>query len=121
MARSTKWTSAVIVYRKTYIYAKSTEDLRDLVRGLGSCEKNYLGETLYVEKNFGPRVELNVTASRELACRKIKTGEKIVPAHVVPAEPEHEVPEQVVEEFEWDCSDPLLAETGSTEDEDLPF
>ena len=99
----------------TYVFASADGvndkgKLTETVRAMGKSTKEYFGDSLYVKRSFGDgdRVDFTVTTSRENVCKKIKTGEKIIPAHVEPALPERLVAEHVVEEFEWDCSDPIL-------------
>jgi hypothetical protein len=42
-------------------------------------------------------------AMRNNVCERVVVGTKIEPAHVIPAQPETEVPERVVEIYEYHC------------------
>lgn len=87
-----------------YVYAKDRAQLATIIRTLGSCRKQYISNSLYVEKDFGKHLELNVTINREKVCRKIVTGTRVIPARA------ELIPERVEEIIEWDCTDPLLAD-----------
>jgi hypothetical protein len=79
-------------------------NLKSLVRLLKPVEKKHEGGTLRVVRAFGPRLKLTVTVSREIACKRVPTGNTIKhAAYVSPAYQE--------EEFEWVCTDPLLKES----------
>jgi hypothetical protein len=75
-------------------------------------EKIYNANWFYLRKAFSPGnfeadLTLDITADRGLVCRKVATGTTTIPAQperTLPAEPE-----QVVEQFEWVCDEPLLA------------
>ena len=77
--------------------------LKKAVRAMKPVRKNYSGATLYVKRKFG-KIELSLMSSREVACRPVPTGNKIIhAAQVIPARTEDEI--------EWVCTDPLLKET----------
>jgi len=76
-------------------------DLKRVVRTLKPVEKAYSDSTLYVRRKFGESIKLEIPISREVACRRVETGNIIKhAASYIPAREEKEV--------EWVCTDPLL-------------
>ena len=47
--------------------------------------------------------KLQATAIRNNVCERVVVGTKVEPAHVIPAQPETQVPERVVEIYEYHC------------------
>ena len=47
--------------------------------------------------------KVTVTACRNAVCERVVVGTKIEPAHVIPAQPETQVPERIVEVYEYHC------------------
>lgn len=47
--------------------------------------------------------KVQITANRNSVCKRVVVGTKIEPAHVIPAQPETQVPERVVEIYEYHC------------------
>lgn len=78
----------------------SRAKMRQILKALGSCKKDYSGSTFSLKKEFGP-IRLAFQTSRETICRKVVTGSREVPEVVLPARTEEVV--------EWVCEDPLLA------------
>lgn len=74
----------------------------------GKVAKNYTETEIQVEVRFGS-ILLRYDAPREKVCERVKVGEKIIPAKVVPAREEMFIPEKVEEIFEWKCPESLLA------------
>lgn len=88
-------------------------DLPKVARIFGSLEKRYDESSFRLRKDFGGGIILETYSSRESVCQRVKIGERVVPAHVVPAkpaEPELIVEEKTVDEYAWECpGDSLLA------------
>lgn len=82
------------------IEGSGLETMRQLARKLKPVEKDYFGSTFVLKKNFGDRVSLEFNASREVVCKRVVVGKKLVPARTIK---EHE--EEIVE---WVCDEPLL-------------
>lgn len=99
------------------IYNVKKESLPRVARIFGSLEKRYDESSFRLRKDFGGGIILETYSSRESVCQRVKIGERVVPAHVVPAkpaEPELIVEEKVVDEFAWECPDSLLAAPAGT-------
>ena len=89
--------------RKTYEKRDPKEmkrDLKQAVRILKPVKKEYYGSTLYIKKQFGV-ISLSLTASRDVACKQVKTGKIILKEAVM-------IPASMEEEIEWVCTDPIL-------------
>lgn len=82
-------------------------DAQNLVRALGHCEKEYDESLFKIIGTFG-NIKVRFVFYRENVCTKRVVGTKIVPAHIIPAREEQEVPEREEEIVEWDCA-PLMA------------
>jgi hypothetical protein len=67
----------------------------------GSWDKIFNGEWFYLRRTFQGCIDFDVTVERDVVCRKVVTGTKLVPAQ----------PERSVDEYEWVCDEPLLAMT----------
>lgn len=78
--------------------ANTKKAVKNFVKMLGSCDKNYIGNTLYIKKHFTDRIEITGSVSREITCKKVPTGEII-------EHPEQVIPARTEEKFVWDCSD----------------
>lgn len=85
----------------------SKEEMKGIVKILGSCKKNYSSSTLSVTKSFGKTVELEYETTRENVCTR-----RVVETKQVPKKRYVEIPNEfdTEEVVEWDC-DPLLAPT----------
>ncbi len=81
-----------------------TQSRADFVRRAdelgGDRSKTFDDWYVNVRRTFGPHA-VEVCVNREQVCRKVVTGERLVPAK--PAEPEH-----VEEVVEWVCDDPVI-------------
>ncbi len=80
----------------TFNEAKTKKKVKDFLNFVGSCEKEYLGDTLEITKKFGKHKIIG-NVDRSVTCKKIVTGTEVVPERVTP--------EYVREITEWDCSD----------------
>jgi hypothetical protein len=79
--------------------ANTKKSVKSFVKMLGSCEKEYIGSTLYITKEFGSyKIKVTGSVTREITCKKVLTGEVI-------EHPETIVPARTEEKFVWDCSD----------------
>ena len=74
---------------------------KQMVRILKPVKKDYQGTQLTISRQFGTKLNLRMSVAREVVCKAVKTGNKIVHAA-------HYSPEIVEEEVEWVCTDPLL-------------
>lgn len=87
------------------IFVTDKAELAAIAR-VASWRKDWRDSWLTLRKSFGAYWKLNVNLDRQQICKKVVTGERIIPA--VPASPE-----RTVETFEWVCEEPsLLAEAG---------
>ena len=86
-----------IPYHTFHLFCSNPESFGENAKALGSFEKSadsYLNATKRVTQNFS----LQVTIGRELVCKKVVTGKKIIPAteekvipeQIIPASPEKE-------------------------------
>ena len=83
------------------IWFHSRQDFADAARKLGHGEKGKGYTCIYLRKMFGV-VKVDLCMSNETAqCRKVITGTRHVPEHVVAA---HDEPVE-----EWICDEALLA------------
>jgi hypothetical protein len=82
---------------------------KEELRSLGAFEKNYGSDIFYAKKSLGGRT-LTFYVNREAICRKVVKGTRIEPEHYVAGTEGHIEPEKVVEDVEWVCDDPILAE-----------
>lgn len=99
------------------IYGVKKGELPMYARAFGSCDKVFDEYSYRLSKDFGAGIVLQTYSSREAVCERIKIGEEIVPAHVMPAQPATEevfVEERVKEIFEWKCPGSILASTEGT-------
>lgn len=85
------------VYQMT-AFVEDDADLREVALAVGSANKEFNHEWLYLKKQFGP-VGYAVSIQRERVCAKKVVGVREVPAHT----------EEIVE---WSCSESLLAAEG---------
>lgn len=77
-------------------------DLASIARAIGSAEKDFNGDWLFLNKQFGP-IQYAVSIKRERFCEK-----RVIGTRIVPASPEHE--EEI---FAWDCVESILAGNGN--------
>jgi hypothetical protein len=82
------------------------ENMKKIVKILGSCKKDYSSSMMLVTKEFGP-VKLEFATSRDGVCTK-----RVVETKKVPKQRYVEIPGEFDERevVEWDC-DPILAPT----------
>lgn len=80
--------------------AVSKRMVKQIVRTLKPVEKKYSGGSLELRRKFGT-IPFHMYVNREVVCKQVKTGNKIVHAA-------HYIPERVEDEVEWVCTDPLL-------------
>lgn len=76
---------------------------RLVVKALGYCDKKYYDNGLLDITAKRGAITLRFVFLRDDVCEKVVVGTKTIPAHVIPATAEVEVPEQVIEETEWRC------------------
>ena len=74
--------------------------VKKLVRLLKPVRKEYSSDSLKILKEFGT-LRLRTEVRRDIVCKAVPTGNKIVHAA-------HYIPERIEEEVEWVCTDPLL-------------
>ncbi len=81
--------------------------LPTVIRSLGSFDKEFILDTVYLVKRFGP-IKYAVYVARDKVCTRRVVGTTVAPA----------IPERIIELVEWDCG-PLLGKE-VTESEPLP-
>ena len=81
------------------------EQLRDLARTFGECEKEYSDDSFYLRKWFGGS-SLYAFARRAEVCERVVVGTEEIPARIQPA--------YTRELVEWRCADPLLSVNGDS-------
>lgn len=94
----------------------SDELWAEVIRSGHGLKKVANGNYFSLVKDFGGNVTLEWNKNREQVCKRVKIGEKIIPAvpeRIIPAQPE-----TVVEEFDWVCPDSLLKATAPEEPAD---
>lgn len=79
----------------TTAFANSREEMAQQAKAAPGWKKDWSGDWFSLRKNFGERVQFDVSCSRETVCHKVVTGTKVVPAQ----------PEREVETFEWQCDE----------------
>lgn len=90
-----------------YYTSKDAEGVKEFARAFpGRVEKNYETSDFWARGKMGT-ITFVYGTPREKVCERVVTGTKVIPAHVIPAQPETEVPEKVEEVVEWRCH-PLL-------------
>lgn len=75
---------------------ETKERLAQFLNAVGSCEKEYNGDSLRITKKFGQAKVLGIV-NREITCKRKVVGTKIEPAV--------SYPEREVEVYEWECDD----------------
>lgn len=65
---------------------------------LASWKKDYNDRWFNLRRDFGEDLKLEINFSREIVCRKVVTGTKVIPAK----------PAEIVETYEWACDDVSL-------------
>lgn len=83
------------------VYAYTKEDFLEWRRAAGISDKTADANFIIWRKMFGP-IQFDINCNKEKTCRKVKTGERTLPAE--PAKPE-----RIEEVYEWVCDEPLLA------------
>jgi len=81
-------------------FVTTRDELAENARG-SAWEKVYNGDWFSLRKVFGDDehgVVLEVNCSRTTVCRRVVKGTRVIPARA----------EQVVEDVEWVCEDPVL-------------
>jgi len=102
------------------VYVASKAGMVEVARQAGKVEKKYSDHYFELTKQLGA-IQLSFFTLREAVCRAIIKGKKTVPSYYVP---EHEV-----DDIEWVCDEPLLAEEkeekdgakDTTDNDDIPF
>ena len=82
------------------VFPRDREELRQ-VAAAASWEKVYSTNWFWLQKDFSGGVSLHVDLERDQVCRRVVVGQRTIPAQ--PAQPE-----QLVDEVEWMCDDPIL-------------
>lgn len=79
----------------------SREQMENVARQFGSCEKEYSEGLFMLKKKIG-EITLRAVANRNEVCKRKVVGAKLVPEQVIPA--------HNVDIVEWECFEtPLLA------------
>jgi hypothetical protein len=75
------------------------EELTQLARSFGECEKEFSDESFYLRKRFGS-VAVYAFTARNQVCERVVVGTEEIPERVSPA--------YTREIVEWQCTEPLL-------------
>lgn len=86
---------------KFFYRCETPEQFSEVVKALGAFTKKAEGSELSAIKKFSDGIELEVYIARELTCKKIVKGAKVVPAR--PAVTYPATPERTEEIVEWEC------------------
>jgi len=96
------------------IFTWSKEELTRLRRDCGLHDKMFSEYFAGFEHKFSNEVKLHLVIERDKVCRRVRVGEKVIPASpetVVPAK------EETIEPlYEWKCDDALLADSDATQE-----
>lgn len=90
-----------------FITARNKKDFGLLCAGLGSFEKVVTDYSTGAEVKLPGGTRVHVSISRDMVCKRVVVGTKVVPAkeeEIIPAEPERE--EEVVK---WVCPESFIA------------
>ena len=91
-----------------YFPAVTREQFAIVAKALGSCQKVFDDDTLIeLHRTFGA-ITFQAIAMRKNVCTRRVVGVKTIPERIIEAHTERERKEEIVE---WDCDEPLLAET----------
>lgn len=86
----------VPVIRDIDVFTLSIEKMRKFARRLGKAEKKQHVGYIILRRKFG-NINLDVHLSQRRVCRRVKVGEREIPARVEPI-------------YEYECPDSLLQE-----------
>jgi hypothetical protein len=89
-------------YSVLNVFLKTREDLAPIARA-ASWDKVHLADWFCLSRAFSEHLKLEVNVPRAAVCRRVVTGTTTIAAR----------PEQIVEQVEWVCEEPLLAEGGA--------
>jgi hypothetical protein len=76
------------------VFVDTREELAEQARS-ATWVKTFTGKFFSLSKSFGEDVTIDITAERELVCRRVVTGTRVLPAQ----------PERVVEDYTWECDE----------------
>jgi hypothetical protein len=85
---------------------------KEVLRSVGSFKKEYEDDFMRAKVKCG-HLDLQFSVRREGICERKVVGTRLIPAQTVPAEiiPERFIPEHEEEIVEWDCKEPILADS----------
>ncbi len=89
-----------------YVHCTDKNQFGEAAAAAGNFEKSSDGEYLHATINFG-YTKFQIEIAKEFSCRRVKVGEKVIPAteeHTVPAEPE-----RVEDVYKYECPESFLA------------
>lgn len=88
-------------YESTINEEKTKHNLKKFLDAVGACEKDYREDSIKVWKNFAStgNTMIRGTVDRSIACKRVVTGKKLVPATLIQA--------RIEEEVEWVCDEGL--------------
>lgn len=102
---------------RIYLKCNSEESFKRNARALGTFDKSW-NDYVNATRKFGEKIHFQVTAEREVVCKKIVTGTRIIPAQeerIIPEEVIPASPEREEEIFEYQCPESFI----NTAKEDL--
>lgn len=105
------------IYPSSVSFHLEPETAKEFLRSLGSFEKHYYGNFFNATKKIDG-VTYEFWVARDAVCKRVVKGTRHVEATIRPAEliPEHE--EELIE---WECEEPILADTEDVEIDGVPF
>ncbi len=81
------------------VFVDEREEVAAVAR-MTTWEKVYTDNFFTLRKTFCEDLTFEINAPRTAVCRRVVKGTRVIPAK----------PEQIVEDVEWVCDEPLLAE-----------
>ena len=93
-----------------HLFCHSKDEFKKRVKALGNFEKS-ADLWLNATKRFGDFISFQVTIMRDIVCKKVKVGTKIVPAQEEKVIPEQIIPakpESVEDVYEYKCPESFL-------------
>jgi hypothetical protein len=114
---------APVPYDMAYGWMKAympNDQAKTILASLGSFKKKYEDDYFRACVTLG-HIELQFSVERTQICERKVVGTRVVPAQTVPSEyiPERFIPEHEEEIVEWDCKEPILADSTKQNPEEV--
>jgi hypothetical protein len=97
-----------------------SDQAKEIIQSLGAFKKVYEDDYFRAAVTVG-HLDLQFSTKRETVCTPKVVGTRVIPAQTVPSEyiPERFIPEHEEEIVEWDCKEPILAESTKQNPEEV--